>query len=102
MHRTRYCCVVLGSIAVLVVAARSIAADAPIGSVRCQAKEVFDVRTGSCRPPITIAPMKAQKDRAFLAVPRKIPGSATAYELHLVETRDEIYVPVGVRKPAGP
>jgi dienelactone hydrolase len=34
-------------------------------------------------------------------VPRKIPTSGTAYDLHLVETRDEIYVPVGVRKPAG-
>ena len=67
----------------------------------CHGQETYDVRTGSCRPPEHTAALKAQKDKAFLAVPRKIPTSGTPYELHLVETRDEIYTPVAVRKPAG-
>jgi hypothetical protein len=67
----------------------------------CEANETFDVQTGSCRPQSHTAELKTQKDRPYLVMPRKIPTSGTPYELHLVETRDEIYVPVGVRKPAG-
>lgn len=68
---------------------------------QCAATETFDVHTGSCRSQSHTAELKGQKDRPYLIVPRKIPTSGTPYELHLVETRDEIYVPVGVRKPAG-
>jgi hypothetical protein len=63
----------------------------------CHENETFDVHTGSCRPQSHTAELKSQKDRQYLVVPRKIPTSGTPYELHLVETRDEIYVPVGVR-----
>jgi dienelactone hydrolase len=68
---------------------------------KCQANETFDVQTGSCRPQSHVAELKSQKDRPYLVVPRRIPKSGTPYELHLVETRDEIYVPLGVRKPEG-
>lgn len=77
------------------------AANAAANTPHCQAQETFDVHTGSCRPATNIAELKTQKDKAFLVVPRKMPTSGTPYELHLVETRDEIYTPVGVRKPAG-
>jgi dienelactone hydrolase len=68
---------------------------------QCHGNETYDVHTGSCRPDTHIATLKAQKDKAFLVVPRKIPTSGTPFDLHLVETRDEIYTPVAVRKPAG-
>lgn len=80
------------------------AADAPDAAnwrPQCQADETFDVQTGSCRPQTHVAELKSQKDRAYLVVPRRMSNSGTPYELHLVETRDEIYVPVGVRKPQG-
>src|SRR6185436_8910237 len=68
---------------------------------KCAANETFDVHTGSCHSDSHTAELKSQKDRQYLVMPRKIPKSGTAYDLYLVETRDEIYVPVGVRKPAG-
>ena len=68
---------------------------------QCHGRETYDVHTGSCRPDTHTAALKAQKDKPFLIVPRKIPTSGTPFELHLVETRDEIYTPVAVRKPAG-
>ena len=81
------------------------AADAPSASApaagKCHANETFDVRTGGCRPAEHIASMKSQKDKSYLTLARKLPTSGTPFELQLVETRDEIYVPLGIRKPAG-
>ena len=37
----------------------------------------------------------------YVLVERQIPRSGTPWELHLVLTQDEIYVPIGVRKPEG-
>lgn len=101
MHRTRFCPGAAAVITACLFAGSSVAAGAPTGNLSCHGSEVFDLHTGSCRPGVTTAPMKAQKDKPFLVAPRDIPTSGTPYELHLVETRDEIYVPVGVRKPAG-
>ena len=37
----------------------------------------------------------------YIAVNKNLPGSGASWQLHLVPTRDEIYVPIGVRKPEG-
>jgi dienelactone hydrolase len=82
--------------------ATATAADAPTATAKkCLANETFDVRTGGCRPAEHTASMKAQKDKPYLTLSRKIPTSGTPFELQLVETRDEIYLPLGVRKPTG-
>jgi len=60
----------------------------------------FNRNTGSYSTDTNVAAQAAQKDAPHLAVPRKM-KSGTAYELHMVQTRDEIYTPVGVRKPEG-
>ena len=93
----------LALIALACTGAALAAQDTPPKSSRpkCAANETFDVHTGSCHSDSHTAELKSQKDRPYLIVSRKIPTSGTPYELHLVETRDEIYVPVGVRKPAG-
>lgn len=101
MHPIRNCLDATVLIAACGFAGLAVAASAPSNTPHCGAQETFDVRTGSCRPGTSIAELKTQKDKAFLVVPRKIATSGTPYELHLVETRDEIYVPVGVRRPAG-
>jgi hypothetical protein len=67
----------------------------------CPEGSVFDVGTGSCRSGQHVATMRRQADKPHLVLERKTPTSATAYELHLIETRDGIYLPLGVRKPAG-
>ena len=43
----------------------------------------------------------AQAAHPYVRVERTIASTGTPWELHLVETNDEIYVPIGVRKPAG-
>ena len=37
----------------------------------------------------------------YIVIERMLPDSGTAWELQLVLTRDEIYIPIGVRKPDG-
>jgi dienelactone hydrolase len=37
----------------------------------------------------------------YVLIEKTVPRSGTPWQLHLVQTRDEIYVPIGVRKPAG-
>jgi hypothetical protein len=37
----------------------------------------------------------------YIVLERTLPGSGTAWELQLVLARDEIYIPIGVRKPDG-
>jgi dienelactone hydrolase len=43
----------------------------------------------------------AEAAHPYVFVERTIPRSGTPWELHLVQTNDEIYVPIGVRKPPG-
>ncbi len=43
----------------------------------------------------------AQADAPYVVVSKTIPESGTNWDLHLVQTRDQIYVPIGVRKPEG-
>jgi dienelactone hydrolase len=43
----------------------------------------------------------AQAAHPYVRVERKVERSGTPWELHLVQTSDEIYVPIGVRKPNG-
>ena len=42
-----------------------------------------------------------QANAPYIVVERTLPGSGTVWELQLVLARDEIYVPIGVRKPDG-
>jgi dienelactone hydrolase len=92
---------VIVTIAMCGVGTSAFAAAAATNTPQCHGSETYDVHTGSCRPDTHTATLKAQKDKPFLVVSRKIPTSGTPFELHLVETRDEIYTPVAVRKPAG-
>ncbi|MEW5984577.1 MAG: hypothetical protein AB1806_19675 [Acidobacteriota bacterium] len=63
---------------------------------------VFDTSTGSWRTGAgNVAAQRPQSEAPHLIVARTMPTSGTPYELHLVQTRDEIYVPLGVRKPDG-
>ncbi len=43
----------------------------------------------------------AQADAPYVVVSKTIPQSGTSWDLHLVQTRDQIYVPMGIRKPEG-
>ncbi|HSG65458.1 MAG TPA: hypothetical protein VLD39_10670, partial [Gammaproteobacteria bacterium] len=43
----------------------------------------------------------AQAAHPYVLVERRIERSGTPWELHLIQTSDEIYVPIGVRKPDG-
>jgi len=43
----------------------------------------------------------AQSAYPYVLIPQTVARSGTPWELHLVQTSDEIYVPIGVRKPAG-
>jgi dienelactone hydrolase len=43
----------------------------------------------------------AQAGHPYVRIEQTIPGTGTPWELQLVQTTDEIYVPIGVRKPAG-
>jgi dienelactone hydrolase len=43
----------------------------------------------------------AQKDAPYVVLTRPIPKSKQTYDLYLIQTRDEILVPMAVRKPAG-
>ncbi len=63
----------------------------------------WDVITGAGRSEgDTDTPVqKAQADAQYFVIERQIPGSNATYELHFVLTRDEIYTPVGIRKPKG-
>ena len=47
------------------------------------------------------APQIAQADAPYVVVSKTIPQSGTSWDLHLVQTRDQIYVPMGIRKPEG-
>jgi dienelactone hydrolase len=42
-----------------------------------------------------------QKDAPYLVITRQIPNSKQTYDLYLIQTRDEILVPMAVRKPKG-
>ena len=42
-----------------------------------------------------------QKDAPYVVVTRPIPNSKQTYDLYLIQTRDEILVPMAVRKPKG-
>ncbi|MFL2545851.1 MAG: alpha/beta hydrolase family protein [Candidatus Rariloculaceae bacterium] len=43
----------------------------------------------------------AQSNAPYVVLDRTLPGSGTSWELQLVLTQDELYVPIGVRKPDG-
>jgi len=43
----------------------------------------------------------AESNAPYIVIERTLPESGTAWELQLVLARDEIYVPIGVRKPDG-
>jgi dienelactone hydrolase len=43
----------------------------------------------------------SQAAHPYVLIPRSIARSGTPWELHLVQTTDEIYVPIGVRRPDG-
>jgi dienelactone hydrolase len=43
----------------------------------------------------------AESNAPYIIIERTLPESGTAWELQLVLARDEIYVPIGVRKPDG-
>jgi dienelactone hydrolase len=43
----------------------------------------------------------AESNAPYIILERTLPESGTAWELQLVLARDEIYVPIGVRKPDG-
>ena len=43
----------------------------------------------------------AQSAHPYIRIESAVERSGTRWELHLVETSDEIYVPIGVRKPQG-
>lgn len=42
-----------------------------------------------------------QKDAPYIVITRPIPRSSQTYDLYLIQTRDEILVPMAVRKPKG-
>ncbi|HEY4365648.1 MAG TPA: hypothetical protein VGN07_00300 [Steroidobacteraceae bacterium] len=42
-----------------------------------------------------------QKDAPYVVLTRQIPNSKQTYDLYLIQTRDEILVPMAVRKPKG-
>ena len=42
-----------------------------------------------------------ESNAPYIAIAQTLPESGTAWDLHLVLTRDELYVPIGVRKPEG-
>lgn len=44
---------------------------------------------------------EAESGPTSFIIDRRIPNSVEHYELHLFQTRDEIYAPVGVRRPLG-
>lgn len=48
-----------------------------------------------------VLPFVHQQDAPYMVVTRPIPGSRKTYDLYLVQTRDEIIVPMAVRKPPG-
>ena len=52
-------------------------------------------------PPRPIAPVAPQRPPHGFAVQRPVRGSSIPMDLTFVLTRDEVYVPVSVRKPAG-
>lgn len=43
----------------------------------------------------------AQKDAPYFVITRPIPNSDQTFDLHFVQSRDQIYLPLGVRKPDG-
>jgi len=43
----------------------------------------------------------AQKDAPYVVLTRPIPNSKKSYDLYLIQTHDEILVPMAVRKPEG-
>ena len=65
-----------------------------------QAQELNEA-TGMVSQGTGLAAQTAQADAPYYAMERQIPNSDGTYELHFVETRDEGYVPLGIRKPEG-
>ena len=61
----------------------------------------FNETTGSVASGGGTATQTAQADAPYFVIPRQIPDSDGSFELHFVETRDEAYVPLGIRKPEG-
>jgi dienelactone hydrolase len=43
----------------------------------------------------------AEAAAPYISIDQTLPESDTNWQIHLVQTRDEIYVPIGVRKPEG-
>ena len=43
----------------------------------------------------------AQAAAPYVAIDKTLSESGASWQIHLVQTRDEIYVPIGVRKPKG-
>ena len=65
-----------------------------------QAQE-FDETIGSVPQGTGVAAQTVQADAPYFVMDRQIPNSDGTFELHFVETRDESYVPLGIRKPEG-
>ena len=65
-----------------------------------QAQE-FNEITGSYQIGTGVAAQTAQANAPYYAMERQIPNSDGTFELHFVETRDQAYVPLGIRKPEG-
>ena len=57
--------------------------------------------TGASTASRAIAPIAPERPAHGLVVTRAVPGSDIPMDLTFVLTRDEIYVPIAVRKPAG-
>jgi len=55
----------------------------------------------STRPPVDRGPAAVELSSHGYVITQCIPGSDIAVEIHFVLTRDEIYVPVAVRRPLG-
>jgi hypothetical protein len=74
-----------------------------MSTVVCAASMTAGVALSSAQaqPRPGYAPEIAQADAPYVVVEKTIPDSGKSWELHLVQTRDQIYVPMGIRKPEG-
>ena len=61
----------------------------------------FDETIGSVPEGTGVAAQTVQIDAPYFVMSRQIPNSDGTFALHFVETRDESYIPLGIRKPEG-
>jgi len=74
-----------------------------VGAASAPAQETqrWDRSTGSWVTDQSVAEQKGQGALPYLSITRTIPNSNRTYQLHMISTRDEIHLPLGVRKPDG-